>query len=107
MRVSTRKRFLRQPGFDQLLELLRLDTLASHGDLELYDLAREHLAQLPPEQLRPPRLLTGRDLQEMGYRPGPEFKAILTEVEDAQLEGQLTDAEAARKFVRERHPVPH
>ncbi|HXR96206.1 MAG TPA: CCA tRNA nucleotidyltransferase [Terriglobales bacterium] len=107
MRVSTRKRFLRQPGFDQLLELLRLDTLASHGDLELYKLARDYQVQLPPEHLRPPRLLTGRDLREMGYRPGPEFKAILTEVEDAQLEGQLTDPDAARKFVRERHPVPH
>lgn len=105
MRESTRKRFLRRPEIAAHLELLRLDCSASHGDLSLYELARQQLSALKPDELRPPRLLTGADLIAMGYPPGPRFKEILTAVEDAQLEGALSDAASARAFVRERFPV--
>jgi len=107
MRVSTRKRFLRRPGIDAHLALHRLDCLMSHGDLSLYAYARQQLAALQPDDVRPPRLLTGHDLMAMGYAPGPRFSEILTAVEDAQLEGQLADAAAARRFVSERFPVAH
>ncbi|MGN6592875.1 MAG: hypothetical protein ACTHJX_08250, partial [Terriglobales bacterium] len=63
------------------------------------------LAAQPPEQLRPPRLVTGEDLIALGYRPGPRFRPMLEAVEDAQLEGRLRDADAARQFVREHFPV--
>jgi len=106
MRVSTRKRFLRRPGIDDHLALHRLDCLMSHGDLSLYEYARQQLAALQPDDVRPPRLLTGHDLIAMGYGPGPQFSEILTAVEDAQLEGQLADAAAARRFVGERYPMP-
>lgn len=105
MRESTWKRFLRQPGIEQHLELHRLDCLMSHGDLALYDLARQRLEELKPEEIRPPRLITGEDLIAMGHRPGPRFKEILDAVEDAQLEGELADGTAARAFVAERYPV--
>lgn len=105
MRESTLKRFLRRPGFEDHLALHRLDCLASHGDLGLYQLAQAKLAALRPEEIRPPRLITGNDLIALGYRPGPRFKAILEAVEDAQLEGQLADPDAARRFVSERYPV--
>ena len=105
MRESTRKRFLRRPGFDRHLALHRLDCLKSHGDLGLYELARQQLAAMTPEEARPPRLLSGNDLIAMGYRPGPRFREMLEAVEDAQLEGRLADAAAARRFVSERYPV--
>ena len=60
------------------------------------------LAETPPEKIRPPRLLTGDDLQEMGYKPGPLFSEILRAVEDAQLEGHLGNRKDAAKYVRER-----
>ncbi len=60
------------------------------------------LAETPPEQIRPPRLLTGDDLQEMGYKPGPIFSEILRAVEDAQLEGQLRSRPEAEEYVREK-----
>jgi len=107
MRESTRKRFLRQPRMAERLELLRLDSTMSHGDLSLYQLAREKLSELSPEELRPPKLVTGDDLIAMGYAPGPRFKQILEAVEDAQLEGQLADPDAARRFVSEHYPVAH
>lgn len=102
MRASTRKRFLRQPSIEAQLTLLRLDCAASHGDLSLYELARQLLRDMKPDELRPPRLLTGDDLIAMGYAPGPRFREILEAVEDAQLEGALADPAAAQRFVGER-----
>lgn len=105
MRKSTLKRFVRQPLFGEHLELHRLDCLASHGRLEAYDLVRNFLAETPPEQVRPTRLLTGDDLSEMGYIPGPEFQTILRALEDAQLEGSLSRREQAIAFVKSHYPL--
>jgi poly(A) polymerase len=102
MRASTLKRFVRQPRFDEHLELHRLDCLSSNRQLESYDFVRRVLKETPPEQIRPPRLLTGDDLLEMGYKPGPAFSEILRSVEDAQLEGVIATPEAAMEYVREK-----
>ncbi len=99
MKESTLKRFLRLPKFEEHLELHRLDCLASHRDLTLYDFVREKLASTPPEQIRPKPLITGNDLIQAGYKPGPQFKEILSAVEDAQLEGRLREQEEAMQFV--------
>ena len=104
MKPSTLKRFFRLPHFDEHLELHRLDCLASHGDLSLYNFVRQKLADLPAEQIRPQPLVTGDDLIAMGYAPGPQFKQILAAVEDAQLEGRIADPEQAREFVRQEFP---
>ena len=106
MKPSTLKRFLRLPKFDEHLELHRLDCLASHGNLDAYDYVRRFQEQTPAEEIRPPRLLTGDDLKEMGFYPGPQFREILQLVEDAQLDGRLTNREQAMTFVREQfHPT--
>ncbi len=105
MKPSTLKRFFRLPRFEEHLELHRLDCLASHRDLSLYNFAREKLAEMPAEQIRPQPLLTGDDLIAMGYTPGPQFKQILGAVEDAQLEGRLENQEQARAFVRREFPA--
>jgi len=102
MRESTLKRFLRKPRFDEHMELHRLDCLSSHGSLTNYEFVRAKLAEVPPEVLRPPRLLTGDDLIAAGYQPGPAFARILSEVEDAQLEGRLTTKEEALAYVSEK-----
>ena len=105
MRKATLKRFVRQPGFAEHLELHRLDCGASHGNLDAFHAVRSFLAETPPEQVRPPRLLTGDDLREIGYVPGPDFQRILAALEDAQLEGTIQTREEAENFVRESHPV--
>ena len=102
MRESTLKRFLRQPKFDEHLEMHRLDCLSSHRDLTLYEFAKEKLATTPPEQIRPQPLLTGHDLIAAGYAAGPRFKEMLSEVEDAQLEGAVKSKEEAMEFLRQR-----
>jgi poly(A) polymerase len=100
MRQATLKRFVRLAKFEEHLELHRLDCLASHGSLEAYDFVQEFLAKTPPEQVRPPRLVTGDDLKVMGIPPGPRFRQILLAVEEAQLDGRFSDRASALEFAR-------
>jgi len=100
MKPATLKRFVRLDRFGEHMELHRLDCLSSHRNLGNYDLLRRFLAETPPEQVRPPRLLSGDDLVRMGYRPGPAFKAILEAVEEAQLDGSLQSHEDAVEWVQ-------
>ncbi|MBI2682528.1 MAG: CCA tRNA nucleotidyltransferase [Acidobacteriales bacterium] len=105
MRTATLKKFLRQERFAEHLEMHRLDCLASHRDLSLYEFAQQKLREIPPEQIRPAPLLTGDDLIAAGYKPGPRFKPILAELEEAQLDGTITTREQALSLVRERFGV--
>lgn len=106
MREHRRRRLIRTPGFDELLELCRIDALASHKDTSLVDEAEAHARALGEEELQPPPLLTGKDLIEMGYTPGPAFKRILDKVEAQQLDGTLKDKDAAKEYVLRRFPRP-
>ncbi len=103
MRPGTLKRFLRLPDFPLHLELHRLDCLGSHGMLDTYDFCRRTMEELTREDLHPARLIDGDDLIRMGFAPGPLFSEILTAVEDAQLGGEIGDAEQARRYVLERY----
>jgi len=107
MRESTRRRFLRQELFPELLELHRLDSVSSNRYMEYYDFCKAELANLPAESLRPPRLLTGSDLMKMGIPEGPQIGRILHEIEDAQLEGAITTEAQARELVESKtNPQP-
>jgi poly(A) polymerase len=107
MKRSTQMRFLRMEGFEEHLELHRLDCSSSHRDLLNYDLAKKLLEETPAEEIRPAPLVRGEDLIAQGYTPGPQFKEMLQAVEDAQLEGKLHTREDALQFVAERFPSTH
>jgi poly(A) polymerase len=106
MRPNRLKRLLRTPDFALHLELHRIDCLGSHGLLDHYEFCRQKLEEYPEEELRPPRLLTGADLMDMGFMPGPVFKEILRAIEDAQLGGEIADAAEARDLVWKRWGDP-
>ena len=102
MKASTLKRFFRLADFDQHLALHRMDCLAAHRNLEIYEFVRERFEAMPQEEVRPQPLLTGRELIAAGYAPGPGFKEMLGAVEDAQLEGTIATEDQALALVRER-----
>jgi len=104
MKESTLKRFMRMPSFQEHLELHRLDCLSSHRDLSLYEFVRKKLASTPEEEIRPAPLITGKDLIENGWKPGPQFRTVLQAVEDAQLEGILHTREEAMSFIETNFP---
>ncbi|MEE8349452.1 MAG: HD domain-containing protein [Acidobacteriota bacterium] len=103
MRESTLKRFLRKENFDEHLELHRLDCQASHGNLSNYHFCRERQKVITEEQMRPPPLVKGQDLIDLGLDPGPIFSEILGALEDLQLEGGLTSKADGLDWVRERY----
>jgi poly(A) polymerase len=100
MRLSTLKRFLREDGIDELLELVRIDALSSNGDLQYYRFCNERLAELKDDEIRPAPLVRGTDLIRLGFKPGPLFAEILRQVEDAQLGAELTSREQALEWVK-------
>ncbi len=55
MRLSTLKRFLREDGNEELLELARIDALSSNGDLSYYRFCQERRGALNDEEIRPSR----------------------------------------------------
>jgi poly(A) polymerase len=50
--------------------------------------------------------VTGSDLIAAGYRPGPNFKAMLDVAEDAQLEGHVTTTADGVALVKQRFGQP-
>ncbi len=100
MRAATLKRFLAGSGFAELLELHRLDVLASNGDLRTWEFCREALARLGEAGIRPAPLLRGEDVLQLGVPRGPRVGEILRAVEEAQLEGTVTTREEAEALAR-------
>jgi len=104
MRLATLKRFLAEPHIDELLELVRIDASSSSGDLTAYEFCRARQRELGTSETRPEPLLRGRDLVELGYRPGPRFREILERAFDAQLEGDIASPESARAWALANFP---
>jgi poly(A) polymerase len=89
--------------------LAMADSLAGQGpqkppdsDQRLGELAEAawsfYQERFAPAQL--PRLVTGDDLCALGLSPGPEFRRLLTAVEEAQWEGEVSTREEALALVR-------
>jgi poly(A) polymerase len=63
--------------------------------LDNYEYVMRKRDEFGREQIAPPRLITGKDLIDAGYSPGPEFGRLLNLIEDAQLEGRVNTKEQA------------
>ena len=107
MKKSTLKKFLSHPNIEEDLELHRADCLASHGNLENYHFCMEQLEifRKEEEKIIPEPLINGNDLINEGYKPGPVFKEILSRVEEAQLEEEVSSKEEAMKLVKKEFPL--
>ena len=103
MRVATLKRFLGEEGIEELLELTRLDALASNGDLQYFDFCRRKLEEFKHEEIHPEPLLGGKELIALGFTPGPLFHEILGELHEAQLEGAIQSQEQALEWVKKNY----
>jgi poly(A) polymerase len=104
MRVAKLKRFMARPGFEQEMELHRVDCQSSHAMLDNYEFLRGKQEEFANEPLIPPPLVTGRDLISLGWTPGPRFKEVLDAVQTRQLEGTLTSTEQALDWIRTEFP---
>jgi len=106
MRVAKVKRLMARPTYREEIELHRVDCASSHGllDNHAFLLARE--AEFAAEPLIPPPLLTGRDLLDRGWKPGPQLGSVLEALQNLQLEGRLRNREEALAWIATEHPDP-
>lgn len=101
MRLSTLKKFLSRPTFDDELELHRADCLASHGNIDNHTFLIEKKMGMAEAPLQPEPLIRGRDLIELGFTPGPIFRIILNRVYDLQLDEKILAADEARAWINQ------
>ncbi|HUY27261.1 MAG TPA: CCA tRNA nucleotidyltransferase [Candidatus Binataceae bacterium] len=103
MRKATLKRMLADEGFGELMQVAMLDALASSSYMGYWNFCRRTLESMASAGIRPPRLLSGRDLIALGFAPGPRFKEILQQAEDLQLDGALATRDDALAWLRTHH----
>ena len=100
MSTSELKRFCRLDRFDDHLRLARVHALASGEEPVDYAYTLRKRREWTEKEIWPVPLVTGNDLIAMRFAPGPQFREILTRVEDEQLNGVLTTRDEAIQFVR-------
>ena len=102
-RVATRRRRLQNPLYPLILELVRIDTLASFGILGFYTQLvawwKEEMARPVP----PKPTITGRDLIALGIPPSPRFGKMLHDIYDYELENPFPSHAAAMEWVKEHY----
>jgi poly(A) polymerase len=102
MRKATLRRLLLRDTFPLELELHRLDCLGSHGNLEHYEFLLAQAEELKQQPAIRPPLLTGRDLIELGMKPGPALGALLDEIREQQLQDELKTPRQAKAWAKKR-----
>lgn len=92
-------------GQDRGLHLLGfLHTLHRGSGRHTKTRERLHAATERRQQLvtdiKKPKLLRGRDLENLGVAPGPRYRFILDKLRDAQLDGHIDNREEALNYAR-------
>lgn len=100
MRKATLRRILLRSTFPLGLELYRLDRLGSHRNLEDYEFLRDKARELEHRPDVVPPMLTGKDLRELGMKPGPRMGELLRRARDLQFEDELATREQAVQWAR-------
>lgn len=103
MKKSTIKRLLSASHADDLIRLGRADVFGRNDDGG-WSLLENVKANWTPQEVKPDPILTGNDLIEMSYKPGPLFKEILGTLQDEQLEDNIISKEDAIAFVKNTWP---
>lgn len=99
MRVSKLKRFMSRRYFEDEMALHKADCEGSHGMLDNYDFLLKKKDEFANEPLIPPPLITGHDLLQLGWKPGPLIGKALEAAQTRQLEGLLAGHDEALEWV--------
>jgi tRNA nucleotidyltransferase (CCA-adding enzyme) len=83
---------------DEALVLLLAKQVGKQQRVGLNLLKRRLVAYMKNRTIK--TALTGRDLQAMGLKPGPQYKTILGQLLDARIDGKVSTEEDERVFVR-------
>lgn len=95
--VAGRKRLAAQERFEAALDLL---SEPAERPLAEQIAADVRMLRQTPSGLAPPPLISGDDLIEAGWTPGPRFREVLDGVYDAQLEDRVASRAEAMELAR-------
>ncbi len=105
------RRLARKVEPDLLYRVAKADSLGRNPDWlpkekwfgsEAQEWFIERVRALQVEHKAPEPILKGRHLIELGLEPSPEFKRIISEVYELQLDGKIVDLETAIAQAKER-----
>jgi poly(A) polymerase len=100
MRTAKLKRLIAEPTFPLELELHRIDCFCSNKLTDNFTFLLDTIFEQKGETKLPPPLITGKDLIELGFSPGPEFGKILKTIEEKQIGKELYSKEDAIKWIK-------
>ncbi|MGB5632792.1 MAG: CBS domain-containing protein [Waterburya sp.] len=78
---------------------LQLILFAARSNKTIRRLIWRYITQL--SQVKP--LLNGNDLKTLGFKPGPLYKEILSDILTASLDGVICDRQSAEEYVKSRY----
>lgn len=101
--LSKLKRFWTntQPRCRDFIEINRADAIATGGSLASVEFCERYLRGTPEAEINPPALVTGDDLVRRGFKPGPNFKQLLDQIRDAQLDGRISTPDEAWALIQQ------
>jgi len=94
-KLSQLKRLLAHKNCPCLFEVVHADLTSQQQPLDDLEFCHQYRDHTPSEVLNPPPLVSGNDLIACGIQSGPEFKKLLTQIRDAQLEESIHTHEEA------------
>lgn len=96
------KRLIRTPHFEEAMTLYHMRLVA--GDHTITAGPHSHLKRMGEglnyEDLHPEKFVSGDDLIAMGIKPGPQFKSILANAENGQLNGTIRTKAQALEMIK-------
>jgi len=108
MKKSTLRRLCAQPHFNKLMVLFEADCLSSFPEdpdrnndkLDGVKFLKEFAIKMGDRIVLPTPFITGKHLIDLGLKPGPKFKDILTSIMDMQLEGEVKSLDDGLRIVK-------
>ena len=100
LELADLKILMAEAYWPDLLQLLRVDLLASDSSLDICERVQRRAVAIPEKAVAPTPLLTGDDLTAMGLPPGPRFGQILETVYRSQLNEAIATHEEAAETAR-------
>lgn len=100
MREATLQRWVSHAYFEDALSFHWCEVMASDGNQIYYEFCLSRLEEYRKQgDAWKDKLLDGKDLIQLGLKPGPQFTEILRSVEDLVLEKKIHTKEEALEYV--------
>ena len=104
MKKAKWRRILDYEYFPLELELHRIDCISSNGLMGNYNLLLERYRECDEnDEVKIAPLINGKDLINLGFKPGVIFKEIIEKITEKQLNELISSKNEAIKFIEENY----